>query len=61
MSRAWVAGIAFAGGVVAGLLFAKWYANNQITTGLSKVESAIGLSSGVQSTINGALVPVITA
>jgi Na+-transporting methylmalonyl-CoA/oxaloacetate decarboxylase beta subunit len=59
MSRTWVGVIAFAAGLGAGLLIAKVYAQQTITSDVNGVLGKVGLGGGVvQSTVDG-LVPTL--
>jgi prolipoprotein diacylglyceryltransferase len=57
MSRTVLAGLAFAGGVVAGLLAAKWYAKRTIATDIAKGASALGFSGETAGKIGDLLAP----
>ena len=60
MSRAFVAVVAFGGGLAVGLLIAQVYARNKVTSAVDSGLAAIGLNGGwVQHTADS-LVPVIT-
>lgn len=46
MPKAVTYGLFFAGGVAAGLLFAKWYAHNKAETALHSALDRVGLGGG---------------
>jgi Na+-transporting methylmalonyl-CoA/oxaloacetate decarboxylase beta subunit len=59
MSRTWVGVIAFAAGLGAGLLIAKFYAQQTITGDVNGVLGKLGLGGGaVQSTVDS-IVPTL--
>lgn len=62
MSKSWVGVIAFAVGLGAGLLIAKYYAQSTITGDLNSVLGKVGLGGGaVQSIIDTSVVPTLVS
>jgi hypothetical protein len=59
MNRTWVGIFAFAGGVAAGLLFARWYAQNQVTGAVDTALKDFGLGGGKVQQVADSLVPIV--
>lgn len=59
MTRTVVIGLAFAGGVAAGLLFADWYAKNKAAGAVNGVLDWFGASDATKAAVDQVAVPVL--